>query len=226
MIKNKLFLLLICLTFLLNQSIVFAAKKYKILSCNPNIIRQGIRNLTLNIITAQPMPQNSLNEYLYSEIQFSNPSIHIEEVKFLNALSINCKISTDRYIDISKPVDMTIISYDQNGDEMIFEGKQILKFVRQSFIDDIVVHTNDGKITPGESANITVKGYNFQEGKIGVLVMWSGLQLFQTNCNNSRQFRFILSAEQTKNLKQGEYQIYIYNKDNTGTQSEKKIVVK
>lgn len=229
MLKNRKFILknLFLFVFIVYLiGILFAAQKYKINSCNPNQLEQGIQDIVLNISTNEPMPQNSLNEYLYSEIQFSNPGIHIKDVKFLNAYNINCTISTDKYIDILKPIDMSIISYNDKGEEVVFEGKKILQLVRKSYIEDLVVHTSDGKVSAGDSVNITLKGYNFQEGKIGILVMWSGLPIINTTCNNSRQLRFSLSGEETKKLKTGEYAVYIYNKDGSGAQSTKKIIVK
>jgi len=211
--------------FLLLLSTNLLAAKYKVLTCSPNEIQQGEQNLTLKLITNLPMPQNSNNEYLYSEIQFSNPGVHVKNVLFLNALTINCTIDTDKYIDISKPVDISIVSYDEKGNDVVFEGKKMITFTRRPFLEKIMVHTNDGKIKQGEDVNITLKGYNFQSGKFGVLLMWSGLPIINTECDNSKHVRFSLTAEQTKSLKKGDYGIYIYNKDGSGCESTEKVTV-
>ena len=222
--NKKVFSIIFALLIVSNSTNLIAAK-YKVLSCNPSELSQGEQNITLNLTTNLPMPQNSTNEYLYSEIQFSNPSIHVKNVKFLNALVINCTIDTDKYIDISKPVDINIVSYDQNGEEVIFEGKKILNFTRKPFLEKIVVHTADGKIKQGQDVNITLKGYNFQSGKFGVLLIGTGLPLINTDCNNARQVRFSLTADQTKSLHNGEYGIYIYNKDGSGCQADEKVII-
>ncbi len=221
---NKRIIFSLLTAFILVTSL-FSATKYKILSCNPNVIEQGEQDITLNLVTNSPMPQKSNNEYLYSEIQFSNPGIHIQEVFFQNALIINCKVSLDKYVDETKPVDISIIGYDEQGNDFIYEGKKLLTIKRRPFIDKVIVHKADGAIIPGEEANITLKGYNFQSGKIGILLMWSGLPLINTACDNSRQLRFSLTAEQTKQIKPGGYSIYIYNRDGSGCQSSEKVLV-
>jgi hypothetical protein len=222
---NRKFFYISLMFFIILTTTNLMAAKYKVLSCNPSELDQGEQNITLNLTTNLPMPQNSNNEYLYSEIQFSNPGIHVKDVKFLNALVINCVIDTDKYVDISKPVDINIVSYDEKGDEAIFEGKKMLTLKRKPYVEKIVVHTIDGKIKQGDGVNITLKGYNFQTGALRVLLMMSGLPPVETECNNSRQVRFSLTAEQTKILQKGEYGIYIYNKDGSGCQAIEKVVV-
>ncbi|MFC1484983.1 hypothetical protein ACFL5N_00835, partial [bacterium] len=135
-------------------------------------------------------------------------------------------VDLDKYIDIKKPVDITIISYDQEGNMVEFKGKKILKISRNPFIEKIIVHTKDGRIKKGEDVNITIKGYNFQKGKFGVLLMWTGLPIIYTDCNNSRQVRFTLLGEDSALIpKPGEYGVYIYNKDGSGRQADEKIIV-
>ena len=223
--NKKVFNFIFALILILTSTNLIAAAKYKIQSCNPSELNQGEQNMTLNLTTNLPMPQNSNNEYLYSEIQFSNPAIHIKNVTFLNPLVINCTVDIDKYIDISKPVDINIISYDEKGEEVVFEGKKMLTLKRKPFLEKIVVHNTNGKIKQGEDVNITLKGYNFQVGTVGVLFIMSGLPIVNAECNNLRQIRFSLTADETKRLQKGEYGIYIYNKDGSGCKSDEKVVV-
>ena len=197
--------------FLLISSNLFAVSKFKIEQISPSTLIQGQTDLTLNIITNAPLTQTTLNENLYSEVLFSSPYIRIKKVDFQNNRVINCIVDVDQFADINKKIDVSVISYDKDGNDTIFEGKKMLEITRESFVDKIIVHTFDGRIKIGQPVAITIRGANFETGKIKVLLMWSGLKPFNVASGNGRQLRFEISAEETARLKAGKYKFYVYS---------------
>ena len=221
--KNLRIFFLITFVFFININL-FAAKA-KIQKCSPNSFPQGQSDLTLNIVTNQAMPQKTKNENLYSEVLFSSPYIRVKKVEFKNNRVINCTIDVDRYADVDKKIDLSVISYDEAGNETIFEGRNMISITRQSFIDRIVVHSFDGRIKIGEPVSLTIRGANFEKGKVKVLLRWSGLDPVKADSPNGRNLKFDLSAEETSKLKVGTYSLAVYNKDGSVVRSETQVEV-
>ncbi|MFH1714774.1 MAG: hypothetical protein ABH857_01080 [Elusimicrobiota bacterium] len=209
-------------------AIAQAETNNKIISCSPDTLPQGSKNTTLTLITNQLLPQKTIDEFLYSSVYFSNPGVQVKEVEFINSLAITCKIDVDDDASLeitNNPVDITIISYDENGTPYSFQGTNMFQVKRRPFIDAITVKTQTGVIKKGETAELLIKGRNILPGEAGVVIVWSGLGIIKGMALDTETVQCVLTKEQTGALNTGRYKICLYNSDGTDCVSEEEIEV-
>lgn len=213
--------LCICATAPCNAA---STETYTILMCAPDQLLQGTTNATITLITEKPLPQKTLDEFLYSSIFFTNPGIHVKNVSFKNALAITCVIDIDRDAPVdapNNPVDVEILSYDEDGIPILFHGKGMFTLNRQPFVEEIVVDTPSGNIVKGESARLVLRGKNFVIGKVGILLMWSGIPPLYTDCWDTHEVVLNIPANTTRIISSnGRVGVYFYNSDGSAHKAD------
>jgi hypothetical protein len=227
-IKKNIFNTAFMLLFLFISSQIVLASDFTITACSPNKLLQGTTNANITFFVTSPLPQKNNDEFLYSSIYFSNPGIHIKSVSFKNPLILTCVIDIDKDASLDSsvdPVNVNIVSYDENGVPKYYSGQNMFIVERQPFIDTVTVDTPSGLIKKGESAKLILKGQNFLIGKSRVILMWSGVPPIDANCNSSNEVIVNISSDITKNIAPGKYGIYFYNSDNSANQAEQMVEV-
>lgn len=225
--NKKIYFFVLLITFVC-YSFLFAGD-YNITQCNPNKLFQGDDNVSITLMTNYPLPQNSNDEFTYSSIYFSNSAIHVKDVTFRNQFTMTCSIDIDRdanILDGADSVDVDIVSYDKDGIPYNFSGKGIFKILRKPYIDEILVNNASQPIIyKNESAKLTFNGTNFTTDSVGILIAWSGLPMLDAEVLSSNSCILNLSADDTNKIPAGEYDVYLYNSDDSNNKASIKLKV-